>query len=141
MAKKALNSNVDWSVIFVSRSDDFPCPPGKRIFFLRHGLRFGAFQSGQGKEEGCSLVHRAFRPDAPAVSVNDPLDGGKTDAGPGKFGHGMQALKGAEQLSYISHVEARAVIADEINGFIVFWFRSKFDLRPLPLGGELPGVV
>src|SRR5260221_4532828 len=53
----------------------------------------------------------------------------------------MQTLESPEQLTYIRHVETRAVIADEINGFIVFRFRSKFDLRVLPFGGEFPGIV
>src|SRR5436190_24150747 len=140
-AKMALNNNVGCIVIVASRSNDLFHSFGKCIpfFCLDPGLE--AFEWRHGKEKCCSLSHSAFRPNAPAVPVDNALRCGKANTCAWKFRHSVETLEGAEQLTCISHVEAGAIVTDKINCFIIFTFRSKFDLGPFLFGCELPGVV
>src|SRR6266568_836962 len=62
----------------------------------------------QREEEHGSLADFPLGPDAPPMPVHDALHGREPDAGPGIFGCGMQALKRAEKLVGIGHVEARS---------------------------------
>src|SRR3546814_5658641 len=48
----------------------------------------------EGEVEGGALAYLAGRPQAPAVLVDDPLNGGEADAGSGKLAGVVQALKG-----------------------------------------------
>ena len=67
----------------------------------------------QGEIERGALVHRAFRPDASAVPVDDPPDGGQADAGAFELLGPMQPLKHAKQLVRVLHVEPDAVVPHE----------------------------
>src|SRR3546814_1097065 len=69
----------------------------------------------EGEVEGGALAYLAGRPQAPAVLVDDPLNGGEADAGSGKLAGVVQALKGAKELVGMCHVETRSVVADEIG--------------------------
>src|SRR5580704_17810345 len=87
------------------------------------------------REEECrSLVDTGFRPDVSAVATDDPLDGGESDPGSLEFLNGMQALKHAEELSGMRHVEAGAIVAHEIGASAVGWNGADFDpgCRALP---------
>src|ERR1041384_1683340 len=91
--------------------------------------------------KGCPLVHRAFGPDATAVPVDDALHGRKANARAFKLARAVQTLKRAEQLADISHVEACAVVADEIDRLPVALLKPEADARVCALGGKLPSVA
>ena len=63
-----------------------------------------------------AAVHRALRPYAAAVPVNDALDVRQPDAGAFKFLVAVQALKHAEEFVCITRVETGAVVANEDHG-------------------------
>ena len=48
------------------------------------------------------------------MAMDDTLDHGQPDAGSLQFGIAVHALEDAEQLVGVTHVEADAVVADEI---------------------------
>src|SRR5256885_4895750 len=115
------------------------------IRFLSMGLfahRFLGFLRGglEREEEDGSLADFRFGPDAPAVPVHDALHGRKPDAGSRVFGRGMQALKRAEELVGVGHVEARSVVADEEGRAAAILQGADFDVRLRRLRGELPRV-
>src|SRR5581483_4585156 len=95
----------------------------------------------QGEIEGSALARGRLRPDAAAVLGDDPVDNGEADAGPRKFADVVHALKGLEQPRGIGHVEAGAVVADEIHGLTAADLTAEFDFRRLPSAGELPGIT
>src|SRR5258708_24098211 len=76
-----------------------------------------------------ALVHGPFGPDAPSMPVDDPLHGCQTDTRALEFTCRMETLKCAERFTDIGHVEARAVITDEISGFAVLFLPTKGYLR------------
>ena len=59
------------------------------------------------------MIDLALGPHAAAVAVNDALHRGEANAGAGKICRRVQPLEGAKELAGVSHVEARAVVADE----------------------------
>lgn len=50
------------------------------------------------------------------MPANDSLHGGHADAGALELVRGVQALKHTEQLVRVRGVEARAVVANEVDG-------------------------
>src|SRR5436190_141700 len=62
-----------------------------------------------------AVVDLRLRPDRAAVAADDALHGREADAGAGKFFGRMQPLKRAKELVGVGHVEAGAVVADEIH--------------------------
>src|SRR2546421_9816967 len=90
---------------------------------------------------GRSLVHRALSPDAAAMPVDDALHGRKADACALELARAVEALKRAEQLIGISHVEARAIVADEIDRLPGALFMPESDLCPDALRRKLPSVA
>ena len=68
----------------------------------------------QSNPERRPLVGPALGPHPPAMPGNDPLDDGEPDPGTWELG-AMETLEDAEELVDILHVEAGAVIADEIH--------------------------
>src|ERR1700752_242694 len=68
-----------------------------------------------------ALIELPFSPDPPAVPRDDPLDDRQADAGAFKVLRAVQALEYAEQLVRITRVEPGAVVADVVNGLVVFW--------------------
>src|SRR5207302_1886250 len=94
----------------------------------------------QREEENGPLADFPFGPDAPAVPVHDALHGREPDAGAGILGCGMQALKRAEKLVAVGHLEARPVVADKIGRAPVILQGADFDARFRRLRSELPRV-
>src|SRR5207247_7158039 len=92
------------------------------------------------EEEDCAPADLRFGPDAPAVAVHDALHGREPDAGAGIFGCGMQALKRAEKLVGIGHVEARSVVADKKGRSAEILQRADFDAVLWRIRGELSRV-
>src|SRR3546814_3920742 len=95
----------------------------------------------EGEVEGGALAYLAGRPQAPAVLVDDPLNGGEADAGSGKLAGVVQALKGAKELVGMCHVETRSVVADEIGVLPLVAAAAELDAGRRAPGGELPGVA
>src|SRR5882762_7553162 len=100
--------------------------------FLRGGL--------EREEEDGPLADFRFGPDASAVPVYDALHGREPDAGSGVFVRGMQALKRAEELVGIGHLETRTVVADKIGRASAILQGTDFDAGLGRLRGELPRV-
>src|SRR3981081_4019660 len=66
-----------------------------------------------------TLIHRSFGPHTASMAVDDSLHGCQANTRALEFRRRMEALKCAEQFTDIGHVEARAVITDEISGLAV----------------------
>jgi hypothetical protein len=75
------------------------------------------------------------------MAMNDSLDGGQANTRAFVILSGMQTLEGPKQLVYISHVEARAIVAHEKGRAIVDLLRAEFDAGGVALAGEFPGIV
>src|ERR1700686_2162001 len=82
----------------------------------------------------CTVVHRAFRPHAAAVTLDNPADGSQPDPGSLEFIR-MKPLEYLEQLVDIGHFKTYSVIANKDRGFI-FVSTATTDLdtsfRPAP---------
>jgi hypothetical protein len=65
------------------------------------------------------LIYRSLGPDLPSVTMDDALNGSQSYSGAFKLFSKMQALKYAEQLVYILHVETRAIVPHEYLDFIL----------------------
>src|SRR2546426_10735701 len=77
------------------------------------------------------------------LSLHDALPilyGRKPDSGAGVLGRGMQALKRAEKLVGVGHVEARPVVADEKGRAPAILQCTDFDAGFRRPRGELPRV-
>ena len=74
------------------------------------------------------------------MPVHDALHGREPDAGAGILGCGMQALKRAEKLVGVGHLEARPVVADKIGRAPVILQGADFDAGLGRLRSELPRV-
>src|SRR5258706_15287470 len=94
----------------------------------------------QREEEHRSLAHLPFGPDASPMPAHDALNGRQPDTGAGVFACGMQALKRAEGLVGIGHVEARPGVADKKGRAPVILEGADLDVRFRRLRGELPRV-
>src|SRR6202051_1977937 len=70
------------------------------------------------KVEGRTFIYRSLATDLPAMAVNDALDGGQSYSRAFKLFRQMQTLKDAEQLVYVLHVEAGAVVPHEHLDFL-----------------------
>src|SRR5262245_42302844 len=77
------------------------------------GRRLRRFREGEIKRS--PPAHFGLGPNAPAMPVNDPLDGGQADAGSLEHFAVMQALKNVEELVRVTGVEADAVVANKIG--------------------------
>src|SRR5262245_66442147 len=69
---------------------------------------------GEREVESRAFMRRRLRPDASAVPGDDPLHSHEPDARARELADGMQALEGYEELVGVRHVEADAVVADEV---------------------------
>ena len=59
------------------------------------------------------MIYRSLAPDLPTMAVDDALNGGQSYSGAFKLFRQMQTLKDAEQLVYVLHVKASAVVPHE----------------------------
>src|SRR4051794_21310150 len=75
---------------------------------VRSSLRLG-----QRNIERRAVIHRAFGADRSAVTLNDTLNRREANSGALELLGEMQALKHAEQLVLVLHIEAGAIIPDE----------------------------
>src|SRR5207237_517827 len=82
----------------------------------------------------------AFRPHSAAVPLDNPRDGRQADSAARKIGAGVQPLKSLKETLARRHVEAGAVVPDEVNRLSVLFHFAELDPRAGMLSGELPGV-
>src|SRR5438876_3199187 len=74
------------------------------------------FAGRESEKERRAFVRLRIRPNAAAMTMNDALDDCKTDARAPIFLGPVQPLEDAEQLVGVPHVEADAIVLDEIRG-------------------------
>src|SRR5258706_7097761 len=99
-------------------------------------VRPGRSRVGPHREEhsgaaiGCTLD-----PHVPLVTLDDALHGREPDAGALELLLRMHALKRREQFPGVAHVEARTVVAHEIDAAALAAFRPDLDQRVRTLCG------
>src|SRR5205823_427473 len=100
------------------------------------------FAGSESEKERRAFVRLRIRPNAPAMTMNDPLYDCKADAGALVFLGPVQPLENAEQLVSVPHVEADAVVLDEIRGLAISRpvKTANFDRRGWPSAGVFQGV-
>src|SRR3989442_1147608 len=76
------------------------------------------------------------------MTANDPLHGGKSDAGPRELVIGVEALEGAEQLVRVGRIKSRPVIPDK-TGYLAFLGlgEAKLDFGIDAVASEFPRVA
>src|SRR5450755_4005838 len=97
------------------------------------------FREGKGKRS--SLSHGSLGPGPTAVAMDNASHRGQANPGARELGRYMQPLKGSEQLANVGHVEAGAVIADEIDRRSVALRNADFDPRQHFVHRKFPGVA
>jgi hypothetical protein len=94
------------------------------------------------REIECGAFTRfGLGPDSAAMSMNDPRDGGQSNADAFEFVVPMQPLKRAEQVLCVGHIESGTVVSDKVNRFVIILLRSEGDLRYLFVARVFPGIV
>jgi hypothetical protein len=66
------------------------------------------------------LVRSAFRPYAPAMTMDDALDDRQADPCPLKFVTAVETLKHTEHFIMVRHIEADPIIDDIIDKLFLF---------------------
>ena len=74
------------------------------------------------------------------MPADDPLRRREADAGPREFLGRMQALKRNKKRRGIRHVEAGAVVTDEVYPLAALQAPAELYACMLPPGRELPGI-
>src|SRR4030042_585523 len=77
------------------------------------------------------------RPTRQARPPHAPLDDRPSHARALEFPGGVESLEDAEELARVAHVEARPVVAHEVDPATVLLARTDLDPGDLPRGGEL----
>src|SRR5271166_6022064 len=85
-------------------------------------LLFFIFFLLQRKRKRRSLADLAFGPDPAVVAMDNPLNDRKPHPGAREFSGGVKALKDAEELVGVLHVEAGPVVANGIDGLAVLLY-------------------
>src|SRR5690349_18294013 len=93
------------------------------------------------KEKSCSIADRTFCPDPSTVPGDNTLDSREPNARTWIFVGTMKTLESPKQFIGIHHIEAGAIIADEISRPIGFVLDTNFDRGFLSLRCEFPGVA
>src|SRR6185295_18354937 len=73
------------------------------------------FLASYREPERGALLERSVRGHLTAVAMDDPLDGGEANAGTGELLGCVESLERTEQLRGVLHVEARAIVLDEVR--------------------------
>src|SRR5262249_33496527 len=91
--------------------------------------------------EAGSLADPALCPDATAVTIDDALNRGEPDARALEVVLRVKPLKDVEQLRGVGHVEAGAVVVDEVYGLSALVCRAELDACAPALSRELPRIA
>src|SRR3990172_9114828 len=83
------------------------------------GRRQQLRRAAQGEVEGCAVFWSALGPDAASMPVDDALHRSQPDTGTFEIVRRVEALEGAKELLHVFHLESRAVVADEIDDFVM----------------------
>ena len=86
------------------------------------------------------MIDSGFRPDLAAVPLDDALNDSQTYSRPLVVLGPMQTLEDAEEFVSVAHVEANAVVLDEIDVSAVVALAADFDDGRFALAGVLEGV-
>src|SRR6266545_8046723 len=121
-------------------------PKNQRAKNLRVSVSGGRLLPGRRgpkcKVETGPFAHPSLCPDPAAVAPDDPPDRGEADPRAWELGVAVKAFEDVEELPRVGHVEARPVVADEVDALPVLVPVAEFDARPAAFGGgELPGVA
>src|SRR5579862_5841185 len=95
----------------------------------------------KGEVECSAFFDSTFGPHFSAVAANDALHRGKTDAGAGKFGGGMEALEWFEKAVGLARIESGAIVAHIEDGFAVFLGGAEFDGGGIDVAREFPCIA
>ena len=95
------------------------------------GVSIGLLRSADrdARSRRSRLLDRALAPRRAAVAVDDALDGGQADAGARELVAGAAAGR-RRKLVGVSHVEAGAVVAHEVDRLAACRVRAELDARP-----------
>src|ERR1035438_6675875 len=109
-------------------------PPAESVYSISSG-------SSQSEREGGAAVHARIGPHPATVPTDDPLNGRQTDAGPREFSDLVQALKRAKQITGVSHVESRPIIANVKRHLTILFDLSELDQRRVLRAGKFHRVA
>src|SRR5262249_55018495 len=85
-------------------------------------------------------VDLALRPNAPLVPLNDSLDEGESYTGPFEVVSRMESLEDAEELVHVFHLEADAVVANEVDVLAALDTNTDLESSDFPGTGVLDRV-
>src|SRR5437660_10920773 len=95
------------------------------------------FPFWQTKVESGSLIGTASGPDPSAVTVDDALHNGQSDAGTREFTGRVEPLEDREKAVRVSHIESSAIIAHEKCAIRLV--QAEFDFWVGQFTREFPG--
>src|SRR5205823_11910466 len=103
-------------------------------------LRSGLGSRGQAEIQRRAFIGAAIRPHPATVTGDDPMHDRQTDAGARERLLRMEALKHAEELVGIAHVETDAVVAHVVDGVRALAQCALFDAGWIAAGAEFEGI-
>jgi hypothetical protein len=74
------------------------------------------------------------------VPLDDSLNEGEADSCAFKFAGTVETLENPEQFVQVFHIEADAVVSDEVHRLIILGITTRFNPPIVPGFGELDGV-
>src|SRR5256886_13769008 len=96
---------------------------------------------GKGEVERRALVRLPFRPDPPAVAVDDALGEGEPHARPLELLYVVQPLEHTEQLVLAAPIEPGAVVVHVVDDGVAFPARGDVHPRMRAIAAELESVA
>src|SRR5258708_21224669 len=109
--------------------------------FIVHDSRPSVPRLYQRKVKCRASLNGPFRPNAAAVSVNDPLDRRQSHTCSREVVLVMKTLEGAEKPIRIGRVESGAVVSNVVGESAVALHPAKLDTSRLTLRGKFPRIA
>src|SRR5258708_9005810 len=113
----------------------------EKNYFICHDSRSPGPRIHQRKVRCGPPLNGTFRPNAAAVSVNDPLDSRQSHTCSREVGLVMKTLEGAEKPIRIGRVESGAVVSNVVGESAVALRPAKLDTSRLTLRGKFPRIA
>lgn len=88
--------------------------------------------SGEGEEEGTTLVRGRFRPDSSSMALEDLLHDREADSCSFIAGIAVKALENPEKAVCICHVKSNTIVADIIHNSPIIPGRANIHLSDIP---------